>query len=142
MTRPILKATDLAAANAAGRAWCAEVNAAVHSELDAVPAERLEPSGRCCGRCSRCGPGSAVVIRKVDRLSCVRFGSARYSVPMAHIGRQVEDVQEFLELIDEIVEYRSQPGQLGLPGGPGRRSGDRSGSCRSSACKSAKRSPR
>jgi hypothetical protein len=26
----------------------------------------------------------------VDRLSCVRFGSARYSVPNAHIGRQVE----------------------------------------------------
>ena len=31
-----------------------------------------------------------VVLRKVDRLSCVRFGSARYSVPMSHIGRTVE----------------------------------------------------
>ena len=31
-----------------------------------------------------------VVMRKVDRLSCVRFGSARYSVPNVHIGRQVE----------------------------------------------------
>ncbi len=29
-------------------------------------------------------------MRKVDRLSCVRFGSARYSVPTVHIGRQVE----------------------------------------------------
>jgi hypothetical protein len=29
-------------------------------------------------------------MRKVDRLSCVRFGSARYSVPMVHVGRQVE----------------------------------------------------
>jgi Mu transposase, C-terminal domain len=30
-----------------------------------------------------------VVTRKVDRLSCVRFGSARYSVPVALIGAQV-----------------------------------------------------
>ena len=33
--------TDLAAANAAAAAWCVEVNAAVHSEICAVPAERL-----------------------------------------------------------------------------------------------------
>jgi hypothetical protein len=26
----------------------------------------------------------------VDRLSCVRFGSARYSVPNVHIGKTVE----------------------------------------------------
>jgi transposase len=32
---------DLAAANAAAAAWCVEVNAAVHSEVCAVPAERL-----------------------------------------------------------------------------------------------------
>ena len=32
---------DLAAANAAGVVWRAEVNAAVHSEIGAVPAERL-----------------------------------------------------------------------------------------------------
>ena len=31
-----------------------------------------------------------LVIRKVDKLSCVRFGSARYSVPIRHIGKQVE----------------------------------------------------
>lgn len=31
-----------------------------------------------------------LVIRKVDRLSCARFGSARYSVPTRHTGRQVE----------------------------------------------------
>jgi len=82
--------TDLAAANAAAAAWCVEVNAAVHSEICAVPAERLVierellaplPSLRASiGR---------VVTRKVDRLSCVRFGSARYSVPVALIGAQV-----------------------------------------------------
>jgi len=33
--------SDLVAANAAAAAWCAEVNAAVHSEIAAVPIERL-----------------------------------------------------------------------------------------------------
>jgi hypothetical protein len=32
---------DLAAANAAAAAWCAEVNGVVHSEICAVPAEQL-----------------------------------------------------------------------------------------------------
>jgi hypothetical protein len=86
-----LTVTDLAGANAAGVAWAAEVNAAVHSEICAVPAEcllveapllRELPSLR-----ARIGK---LVVRKVDRLSCVRFGSARYSVPTRHIGRQVE----------------------------------------------------
>jgi hypothetical protein len=31
----------------------------------------------------------ATLTRKVDRLSCVRFGSARYSVPVRYIGEQV-----------------------------------------------------
>jgi hypothetical protein len=29
-------------------------------------------------------------LRKVDRLSCVRLGSARYSVPTRLVGRHVE----------------------------------------------------
>ena len=86
-----LSVDDLVTANAAGVKWCAEVNAVVHSEICAVPAERLVteaalfsplPSLR-----ARIGK---LVVRKVDRLSCVRFGSARYSVPTRHIGRQVE----------------------------------------------------
>jgi len=31
-----------------------------------------------------------MVTRKVDRCPCVRFGSARYSVPVALIGSQVQ----------------------------------------------------
>ena len=79
-----------AAANAAAVPWCVEVNAAVHSEICAVPAEKLVieremlaplPSLRASiGR---------MVVRKVDRLSCVRFASARYSVPVRFIGEQV-----------------------------------------------------
>ncbi len=63
----------------------------MHSEIAAVPAERLEIERPLMGALPslRAGIGK-VVVRKVDRLSCVRFGSARYSVPTAHIGRQVE----------------------------------------------------
>jgi hypothetical protein len=87
--------TDLEAANAAAATWCGEVNAARHSEIAAVPAERLaeveaallaplpslQPSGLFGGRRE---------LRKVDKLSCVRFGSARYSVPNRMLGATVE----------------------------------------------------
>jgi putative transposon-encoded protein len=40
-----------------------------------------------------------VVVRKVERLFCVRFGSARYSVPARHIGRRVE-----VRVVDGVLE--------------------------------------
>ena len=43
---------DLAAANAAAAAWCAEVNGAVRSEICAVPAERLVTERNCWRRYS------------------------------------------------------------------------------------------
>ena len=81
---------DLAAANAAATAWCAEVNGAVHSEICAVPAERLVIERELLAPLPslRASIGRQVT-RKVDRLSCVRFGSARYSVPVRLIGAQV-----------------------------------------------------
>jgi len=86
-----LSVADLAAANAAGVLWCAEVNAAVHSEIVAVPAERLVTERELLRPLPSLRPQiGRLVVRKVDRLSCVRFGSARYSVPIRHIGRQVE----------------------------------------------------
>lgn len=99
---------DLPGANAAARIWCSEVNAAVHSEICAVPAERVAverelfsplPSLRIrIGRVTR---------RKVDRLSCIRIGSARYSVPTTLIGRslevQVHDGRVRVLDADEIV---------------------------------------
>jgi transposase len=80
----------LAAANTAAAAWCAEVNAAVHSEICAVPAERLVTERELLAPLPslRASTGR-LVTRKVDRLSCVRFGSARYSVPVRLIGEQV-----------------------------------------------------
>jgi transposase len=81
----------MAAANDAARLWCAEVNGAIHSETCAVPAERLEAERELLTALPSLRPaiGRPGVARKVDRLSCVRFGSARYSVPTRLIGLQV-----------------------------------------------------
>jgi hypothetical protein len=81
---------DLAAANAAAAAWCAEVNGAVHSEICAVPAEQLVIERELLAPLPslRASIGRQVT-RKVDRLSCVRFASARYSVPIRLIGTEV-----------------------------------------------------
>jgi hypothetical protein len=82
---------DLGGANQAAVAWCAEVNAAMHSQTCAVADQRLAterdlltplPSLQL-----RIGP--APVTHKVDRLSCVRVGSGRYSVPNSLIGNIV-----------------------------------------------------
>jgi len=87
--------SDLEAANTAALGWCTEVNNARYSEIAAVLAVRLAevelpllaglpsllPSGLLGGRRE---------LRKVDKLSCVRFGSARYSVPNRMLGHTVE----------------------------------------------------
>jgi IstB-like ATP binding protein len=81
---------DFTAANIAAAAWCAEVNGAVHSEICAVPAERLMTERELLsGLPSLRASIGRQVTRKVDRLSCVRFASARYSVPVRLIGAQV-----------------------------------------------------
>jgi len=81
---------DFTEANAAARAWCAEVNGVVHSEICAVPAERmLTEREMLAGLPSMRASIGKSVTRKVDRLSCVRFASARYSVPTRLIGAQV-----------------------------------------------------
>ena len=87
--------TDLDVANIGAVAWCTQVNGNVHSEIAAIPSQRLAdtelallaplpsltPSGLFGGRRE---------LRKVDKLSCVRFASARYSVPNRMLGRRVE----------------------------------------------------
>jgi transposase len=109
---------DLAVANAAAAAWCAEVNAATHSQIAAVPDERLAverdvlrglPSLRASMRRG--------VTRKVDKLATVRIGSARYSVPHLLRGQRVDvcTVDDQIEVWhhDELVaQHRLVP-----PGG-------------------------
>ena len=78
-------------ANAAAAGWCDEVNAVVHSETMAVPSARLEVERRLFAPLTSLRPSlGKVVTRKVDRLSTVRFGSARYSVPKSLVAKTVE----------------------------------------------------
>jgi len=82
---------DLPAANTAAAVWCDEVNSLQHSEICAVPAERLDAERGLLGDLPSLRPelGGKPASRKVDKLSCVRFGSARYSVPSRLIGATV-----------------------------------------------------
>jgi transposase len=86
---------DLTVANVAARQWCAEVNTVVHSEICAIPAERLDAERDLLSALPSLRPaiGKPPITRKVDQLSCVRFGSARYSVPTRLIGARVAVVE-------------------------------------------------
>lgn len=99
---------DVGAANAAAPAWCVQVNAAVHSEICAVPAERLiiERESLAALPSLRAQVGRTVT-RKVDRLSCARFASARYSVPTRFIGQQVRLHLE----ADRTISIMAAPGE-------------------------------
>jgi transposase len=84
--------TDLASANREAVRWCGEVNSAGHSQIAAVPDQRLEAERLLLTALPSLRPdgiGMQAVSRKVDRLSCVRFASARYSVPNRLIGASV-----------------------------------------------------
>ncbi|WP_115061417.1 IS21 family transposase [Nocardia otitidiscaviarum] len=85
---------SLREANAAAKTWCAEVNSVLHSEICAIPDERLVIERELLAPLPslRLEIGAPAVIRTVDRLSCVRYGSARYSVPTRLIGEKVSIV--------------------------------------------------
>jgi transposase len=99
--------SDMSAANVAADDWCAEVNAAVHSEICAVPAERLERERELLSLLPSLRPdiGPKPTTRKVDKLSCIRFASARYSVPHTLIGRTVTVLadQKQLRVIEPVT---------------------------------------
>ena len=94
-----LDARDLVRANELARNWMEEVNAQVHSEIYAVPNERLDVERELLGSLPQLRATlGKVLYRSVDKLSCVRYASARYSVPMA--------------LVSKVVEVRVGDGQL------------------------------
>ena len=87
---------DLHAANEHAAAWCAQVNSAVHSETCAVPADRLSRERELLSPLPSLRPsiGPPPVTRKVDKLSTIRLGSARYSVPSVLRGATVAVVTD------------------------------------------------
>lgn len=78
-------------ANQAAGAWCTEVNSALHYETRVRPVERLEVERALFRALPAARPALACgEDRKVDRLSTVRFCSARYSVPHRLVGQTVQ----------------------------------------------------
>jgi transposase len=87
-------------ANAKAPLWMGEVNHQPHSEICAVPFVRLEEERKILGVLPSLRPViGKMTMRKVDKLSCIRFGSGRYSVPNEHIGRNVQVLVR-----DKVVE--------------------------------------
>jgi hypothetical protein len=90
---------DVAEANEAAPGWCEEVNGRLHSEIQAVPSQRLEEEHELLRPLPGLRPAiTAGAERKVDRLATVRFGSARYSVPATLVGTRVRVLVEAREV--------------------------------------------
>lgn len=99
---------DLSAANADAVRWCVEVNATTHSEICAVPSDRLDEERPLLRPLPTVRPRiGRVERRKVDRLATVRVASARYSVPSRLVGQQVEVVTH-----DDVVRVYASDGEL------------------------------
>jgi transposase len=85
-----LESNDLRRANEEARDWMEEVNAQVHSEICAVPSERLIAELEVMGALPQLRAVIGTVAqRTVDKLSCIRFASARYSVPTTLVAKRV-----------------------------------------------------
>ena len=84
---------DLNVVNTAAAQWCVEVNGVVHSEICAIPVERLLTEREVLRELPMLRPRiGRVEVRKVDKLSTVRVASVRYSVPHRLVGKHVEVV--------------------------------------------------
>jgi len=123
---------SLSAANTAARAWCAEVNGRIHTEIAAVPAQRLVTErGVLRPLPTLRSPLRQGETRKVDKLCTIRFGAARYSVPRALVGTTVTVLAHEGAVIiahqgQEVARHRPvAPGEVALLdahyGGPTRR---------------------
>jgi len=90
---------DIGVANDAARSWCAEVNGRVHSEIAAVPRDRLAIEQKLLRPLPSLRPPLRTgEPRKVDRTGMVRFGSGRYAVAS--------------ELAGTVVEVRADEGEV------------------------------
>lgn len=97
--------------------WCQEVNWEVHEETRAVPAARLEEERPLLRRLVERPPVATGENRKVDQLSTVRLGSARYSVPSRLRGEVVQVLADGDEV--RVIHQGSEVAlhRLQAPGG-------------------------
>jgi hypothetical protein len=118
--------TDLTAANSSAAAWCQEVNAATHSEICAIPAERLETERALLGSLPqlRCDIGPRPSAARST--SCPASGSPRPATRSNRlIGSQVvitvvdARVQVLEAFTGEVVAEHAlvAPGETSI-GGP------------------------
>ena len=130
-------------ANEACRAWCGEVNAREHSTIAAIPDERLVEERKLLRPLPSLRPPlRRGERRRVDKLSTVRIGSARYSVPRELVGVDVMVIAADGEVVVErdgelVARHRLvAPGEVsiidehygGPRRGPSRATRPRSGS--------------
>jgi transposase len=101
--------SDLASWNQTAIEWCVERNSVEHSEICAVPTDRLAVEVDLLRPLPALRPRiGRAEIRKVDKLATIRVASARYSVPSTLVGLRVEAVT-----YDGIVRiYRIDTGEL------------------------------
>lgn len=94
-------AVDVHAANAAAKFLVRGSQRTGALGTCAIPDDRLEAERELLSALPslRLEIGPPPVTRKVDRLSCVRFASARYSVPVRFIGRAVTLTQVDARLV-------------------------------------------
>lgn len=99
---------DLARANEAAVVWCSEINALKHSEIQAIPVQRLMVERDVLRALPSLHlPVRRGVMRKVDKMSTVRIGSARYSVPYRLVGITVE-----VSTVDDRIEVWHRDDQV------------------------------
>ena len=90
-------------ANYACRAWCDEVNANLHATIAAIPNDRLDEERKLLRALPSLRPPlRRGERRRVDKLSTVRIGSARYSVPRELVGRDVFVIASGDEVVIEL----------------------------------------
>ena len=104
-------------ANAWADDWCLEVNGEVHRETMAIPAERLKGEQPLLRALAERPPLASGEARLVDKMSTIRFGSARYSAPsnlrgeVVHVVVDGDDVR-IVHDGGEVAFHQLQP-----PGG-------------------------
>jgi len=115
-------AEGLAGLNARAELWCSEVNSRRHSEICAIPTQRLESERELLAELPslRLEVGPKPITRKVDKLSCIRFASARYSVPNRFLGTTVtvlvDERDRVLRVIEPVTGEVHAEHQLVAPG--------------------------